>query len=199
MNHQIDRFSAWLDKVGTILEGGREIWCMGDYNLDLDRRNDNTYNRKNLATLAFEELMGRGLAQMIEGPTHRRQESESTIDMIFTNEPRKIETSGKIATGTEHDCVWILHKSKFVPVKQEMVKRNFKNFNEEVVLDEARKMNWNFEGLLSSDEQELNNRVEELEQKISYLIDEHAPIQKVKVDPAKIVWMTDNLRRQINK
>ena len=78
------------------------------------------------------------MVQLINGPTHRKLGLESTIDLIFTSEPRKIESSGTIATGSDHDCVWVVRKSKFVPIKQEFVKRTYRDFDKEKMFDEAR-------------------------------------------------------------
>ena len=125
-------FKNWLLKVENIIEECRETWLIGDFNLDLRRRNANTYNRKQLAQLAQQELIGRGLVQLIEGTTHRKNGSESNIDLYFTNEPRKISSSGKISTGTDHDCIWALRESKYVQVKREFMKRSFRNFDKEV-------------------------------------------------------------------
>ena len=67
---QAERFQKWLAKVSSIVEDGRETFLMGDFNLELERRSGNGYNRKGIANMAYEELIGGGLAQLIEGPTH---------------------------------------------------------------------------------------------------------------------------------
>ena len=93
--------------------------------MDLSRNNDNNYQRKHMAQMAHEEIIGRGLVQLITGPTHRQNGSESTIDLMFTNEPSKVSQSGRISTGSSHDSVWMIRKSVAVERKQEIVKRIF--------------------------------------------------------------------------
>ena len=102
---QKERFEVWLDKVGLQLEGNRELWLLGDFNLDLARKDDVTYNRKAIAQLAHEELICKGMVQLITEVTHRQQNKGSTIDLLFTNEPRKVSNSGVIATGSSHECI----------------------------------------------------------------------------------------------
>ena len=196
-NNQMERFKKWISNVENVIEEGRETWFLGDFNFDLSRRNDKTYDRRYIAQLAHEELIGRGLVQLIQGPTHRKNGSESTIDLFFTNEPRKISHCGRISTGSDHDCIWATRHSSFVPKKKEIIKRTFRNFNKELFLDEARQIIWTFDGCRSGDEVELNNRVEDLEDKIRLLIDKHAPVKIFKVDPQKINWVTEDLKKQI--
>ena len=58
---QYERFEAWLENVSYQLEGNKELWILGDFNLDLSKRTDNGYNRKQIAQLAHKELVGKGL------------------------------------------------------------------------------------------------------------------------------------------
>ena len=88
-------------------------------------------------------------------------------------------------------------RSKFVQKEQEFIKRSFKNFNKETLLDEARTTNFEFEGQNNEDEEELDARVEELQYKIRTLVDRYAPVKKFKIDPSKINWMTDDLKKRI--
>ena len=103
---QLQRFQHWTSKVVIQLEKNKELWLLGDFNFDLSRKNDSTYSRKNIAKLAHEEIIGCGMVQIIEGPTHRFLGKTSTIDLIFTNAPRKISRVGTISTGSEHVFVW---------------------------------------------------------------------------------------------
>ena len=165
--------------------------------MELERRFDNGYTRKSLALMAQSELIERGLVQIIDEPTHRQNGLESKIDLIFTSEPRKLLKWGNLSTGSSHDCVWMTRRSKFVQKEQEFIKRSFKNFNKETLLDEARTTNFEFEGQNNEDEEELDARVEELQYKIRTLVDRYAPVKKFKIDPSKINWMTDDLKKRI--
>ena len=61
---QTERLEEWLETVEEQLE--KELWLIGDFNFDLNRKDDNSYSRKSLSQLAFQELIGRGMTQMIE-------------------------------------------------------------------------------------------------------------------------------------
>ena len=82
--------------------------------MELKRKDDSLYDRKVIASLAHTELVEKGMSQIIEKPTHRQGNKESIIDMIFTNEPRKVLQWGNIPTGSSHDCVWMNRRSKYV-------------------------------------------------------------------------------------
>ena len=73
------------------------------------------------------------------------------------------------------------------------MKRSFKNFNEEILLDEARLMEWDFQGAVEGNEDEMILRIHDLENKIRNLVDRHAPIKVFEIDPNKINWITDDL------
>ena len=49
----------------------------------------------------------------------------------------------------------------------------------------------------TGDENELNERVSELEYKIRNLMDKHAPVKVFKVDPQKVNWLSDDLKEKI--
>ena len=69
------------------------------------------------------------MVQIIKGPTHRARGLKSTIDLGFTNEPRRIAHFGQIATGSEHDCCWIVRQSQYVMTRRKFEKRSFRNFD----------------------------------------------------------------------
>ena len=55
-------------------------------------------------------------------------------------------------------------------------------------------MNWNYTGSENNeDEEELNSRVGDLENKIRSLIDKHAPVKIFRTDSSKMNWMTKEL------
>ena len=111
---QKERFQEWLLKVGALAEQDKELWLVGDFNLELSRKDDNSYDRKCLAMLAHEELLERGMIQIIYKPTHVYWGKKSTIDLIFTSEPRKISEYGTITMSSDHDCIYMIRKSKFI-------------------------------------------------------------------------------------
>ena len=51
---QKDRFRNWLEKTSDQLENNREVWLMGDFNVDLVRRHETGYNRKLIAQMAYD-------------------------------------------------------------------------------------------------------------------------------------------------
>ena len=74
--------------------------------------------------------------------------------------------SGTLPTGSAHDCTWMICQSKFSPPKQSFIKRSFRNFRMEDLIDDAREVVWDFEGVTMFDEVELNKRVDDLEKKL---------------------------------
>ena len=173
---------------------------LGDFNVDLDRNEDNTYDRKCLAVMTHEELLQRGLVQMIKVPTHTYQNKKSKIDLIFTSEPRKIEDSGTIQMGSDHECIFVVRRSKYIQRSEEITKRSFRNFNIDALLDEAREVTWEYQEtteVVNIDDDELDNRVMDLEEKIRTLFDKHAPVKIFKISKNKVSWITKELVEQI--
>ena len=80
---------------------------------------------------------------------------------------------------------------------QEFIKRSYRGFNKEALLDDARLINWNYIGPSTDDEKELNNRVKDLETKIRNLIDRHAPVKVFRNNLSKTNWLTEELKDQI--
>ena len=171
---------------------------MGDFNLELQQKNDNSYNRKGLSIMAHEELVGRGMVQLIDSVTHRHAGRESTIDLIFTNEPLKSSKSGNIATGSSHDCVFTVRNVNMKLRRQEFMKRLYKRFDKQILIEEARALDWSYGGPCTSDEDELNSRVSDLEGKIRRLVDSHAPMKIFKADPLYMNWVSDGLKSKID-
>ena len=76
----------------------------------------------------------------------------------------------------------------------------FKDFNLEALLNDAKDIKWDFEEQENDDDEteELDDRVHDLETKIRLLVDKHAPVKVLKIDPNRMDWITKELTDKIN-
>ena len=73
-----------------------------------------------------------------------------------------------------------------------------KNLDPERLSDEAKTIQWNFEDKYSPEDEVLDARVNQLETKIQSLVDKHAPLKVIKINPMKINWITNELKEEIH-
>ena len=70
----------------------------------------------------------------------------------------------------------------------------------EALLNDAKDIKWDFEEQENDDDEteELDDRVHDLETKIRLLVDKHAPVKVLKIDPNRMDWITKELTDKIN-
>ena len=197
LKQQEERLEEWLEKVADTIQAGREIWIVGDLNLDLSRKCDPSYDRRKMAKNFHDKIIGRGMKQIITDPTHKQGEGRaSIIDLILTSDGKKVENWGNVETGTSHDLVWTDINYKSVVRTRQVRRRTWKNFSIVRLHQEAEKVDWRYEGIVQENESELNKRVEDLENKVRKVMDKVAPIKVIEDNPMRICWMTEDLRQR---
>ena len=108
---QYARWEKWLESMKEVWEGKTEAIIMGDFNIDLRRRE--TGKKANMQKLAKTYLHQNGWEQMLNQPTRRvtrkdGKTQESAIDWIATNNPGKY-TQARVkwmGTGADHAMIW---------------------------------------------------------------------------------------------
>ena len=191
------RLKEWFKRIEGTLESDKEIWIIGDWNADMNRRNDKTYSRRKIATLIKEEMEGRGFTQLIGEGTHEQGGKLSCIDLIFTNRPKKITNWGTRVTGGGHSMVHATRQSKYRRRKTQVRRRMWKNFTIENLKEETIKVNWEEKIRKTDTKENLDTEVWELEEKIREVIEAVAPIRVIKDDPEYMGdWFTDDLKKR---
>ena len=191
------RLQQWFQRIERTLELDKEIWLMGDWNADLTRRRDGTYDRRKIAQLIYEELEGRGFAQIIEEDTHEQGGKMSRIDLIFTNKPEKIAKWGTELTGGSHSMIFATRESKYKRRKVQVRRRMWKNFTMENLEAEMNSVDWNSIMEKIETREELDEKVETLEARIREVMEKVAPVKVINNNPDFLGdWMNEDLKER---
>ena len=111
MTAQEGRFLSFGTTLSKACNEGKDIYIMGDLNIDLLRINDDTYYNKSLARI-YQSMMGEnGLTPIRMGTTFRRIQQngvvkESELDHLLTTCPQKVIRHGAEEFGaSDHHCI----------------------------------------------------------------------------------------------
>ena len=157
---------------------------MGDFNIDLQRKESGCKARMQLDTRS--KLLAKGWTQMMADKTFKsksqavcKKDAGSTIDWILSNRPQNIVKTKAEWTGTraDHAIVWAEKEMRIKFRKTQMTrKRVWKNFQVEVMEAEARSVNWSIAGEINS-RTKLEEAVRDLECKIKQVMEKVAPMK----------------------
>ena len=181
-----ESFEETLEKIS--LEGKNAI-IMGDMNIDL-------YKIK--ATDSYAQgLISSGFLNLISFPTRRTEKSATLIDHILTNVS---DLTGPITSGvlindiSDHYMTFATFPINFTKTTQTENRTilSFKKYDKDKVIDEARKIDWEFIIQEESPENAYNlfcNKIKEIQNK--YIIKKPVNPKEDLIQP----WMTKGIRR----
>ena len=128
------------------------------------------------------------LEQLISQPTRITQTSSTLIDVILTNEPSRILSSGVLHIGISPK---IFHSSK--NTHKYVITRSFKNFNADAFRNDMRAVSWNsIDNCNTTDEM-----IENWYNMFTAVANNHAPIRSRRVRNKRSPWLTAELRQLI--
>ena len=162
------------------------IAILGDLNIDKDGLTDRHGFLSNICDIFdFENL--------IKEKTCFKKLGGSSIDVFLTNHKHCFQGTKVIETGlSDHHCLIISSlKARFqkIPPKK-LVYRDKKNFNEESYLNDLKQLD--FDSICSSD-----NAYSSLSNKVSEIINKHAPLKTKILRGNNAPFMTKKLRKAI--
>ena len=179
----VDRFEKFID---VVLNEGKEIILLGDFNKDLS---DADANREWL--ILTESL---GLTQLVTEPTRVTAVSSTLIDHIYTNEDEHV-SSTHVAHIQISDHYAIFCNRRISPVfKKDSHKsisyRSFKHFNDDMFLYDLMCVNWtDIESI-----NDIDSMINTWYSMFTEVVDKHAPVktQRVKrnIQPD---WLTSEI------
>ena len=190
INEQLRIFREFMTEMREELKHKKIIWG-GDFNVDWNMLNKSQYDRKKILETLYEHTVG--LKQIVTENTRNVEKSSTMIDLIFT---KGIQTDNLIVengTGSDHCllCVDIITNVKS-PVESRKM-RNWKNFNKDRLLKEAKKIDW----ISICWEENVDKQVEMITQKCQELYEKEAPIMNMKIKD-KLEWRTEELDKIIS-
>ena len=185
-----------FDELAKIIETAdfedKEIILMGDLNCNLLTENPD-HNVKQLNSIC--EIYQ--LQQLINSPTRITESSNTLIDIIITNMPSRIVTSGVIHIGiSDHSLVYAVRKFSIPPKNKPkyLTSRQFKNFKSEKFRDELKNISWDTILMNINDPNEMWEKWKEIFLEIA---NKHAPIKTRRVRNKDSPWLTSQIRRLI--
>ena len=208
---QAMRWREWLVKREPVFNSRKEVWLLGDINLDISKQP--AFGTKRLLEDVKTYLSDKGWTQLIKGPTRHEQtitgEKESMLDLIFTNMPEKVLRSGTVmCSGSDHSLIWMHRTTKTITKgPKKTMKRSFKNYHEADLKLVAEMTDWGSgekevfcdKGTLNEQEvkeRELEYRTTKLEQNIRDCMEAVAPMKIVSLKKKKANWISDEILEQ---
>ena len=164
---------------------------MGDFNIN--------WNKPSTHKTSLEHSLGAfGLSQKVVGLTHvSHLGTESLIDLNFTTESLNVKKCSVLTTDlSDHYCTHLIISTS-VPRNQRKIieTRSFKNFSPELFIAQTRHAP--FLSLALDTSLSISQRVESINHLIISILDQHAPVKRIRVRGTKCAWMTTELHHLI--
>ena len=203
---QQKRWRDWLNTYHDIWEGDREVLVMGDFNIDLKRKESGCKARMQQDTRS--KILSKGWWQLItektfksKSKTVKGKEGGSTIDWILTNKPDNIvKTKAEwTGSGADHAIVWAMKEMREKFRRKQMTrKRIWKDFSIEELKQEADKLDWTIKGTLTN-KTSIENAVKDLEGKIKQVMEKVAPMKTLEKKRKRSKWLSKGLKNKIEE
>lgn len=173
----------------------RELILLGDINCN---QLTNSRDFDSLQIKSFCDTYQ--IKQLITEPTRITQFSKTLIDVIFTNEPRRIVSSGVRHLGiSDHSLIFAIRKfskgsDNFANKNKYHNYRCFKHFDPEKFREELANINWTcIDDIISPSEMLLA-----WERLFLEIANKHAPIKSKRVRHTNSPWLTSDLKQLIH-
>ena len=189
---QHQRLKDWLEARDTLIQTRNETHILGDINIE---GREGKERDEALYSLLKEHLVENGYAQMITTATRYASQSDSCIDHIWSNTTEKLEEVGVLeCAASDHFPIYLVRKLKVkIDRVRQAEKRMWSKFDEKDLARHCSETNWRFEGLITGDKLELNERVDHLQEKMKRCIDKVAPMTVKNLEHRRPSWLTPEL------
>ena len=128
--------SAFSDTIEALSVENKEVLLLSDFNCDFSAKKTTQPECKQMKCL-FKSL---SFSQLINSPTRITTESSTLIDLIATNNPQNIRSSGVLSSGlSDHELIYCVRKLNWMRLPYEMIKREIRQ--REFLLNKARRSN----------------------------------------------------------
>ena len=188
-NHLSENFEEKLNEMlETVMAENKECILMGDMNCNYLERSEH----KEVKSI----ISNNGLKQLIKSPTRITNNSKTLIDVIYSNEPEKINSIKVIpADLSDHEllgCVRKLHSIKHSP--KQIKCRNYTNYDPKLFCEDLESEN--FSNVFDSRSTDVAWK--HLKEILHYYINKHAPMITKKVKGRLCPWMTTKVKQEMN-
>lgn len=176
---------AFEEVVSAILPMCDNLICMGDFNINLLNSDSNCGKFTNF-------LENFGLHQIIDEATRICEKTASLLDLIITSNIDFVTTSGVRDTHfSDHSLIFCtINTGQTVETQKYYTFRDFSTFNYDTFLQNLHAIEWNQVLYLDN----INSKVEFINNNILRLFNYHAPIKTIKCNKKPAPWCTDNIK-----
>ena len=173
-----------------------DVMVMGDINLDLVKWNSPDWVQLKMVNKVKDEIETLGFQQVIKGTTRSWPGvPDSSIDHCWMNSPgRVIFTRNVVRKYSDHNLTLVCFRTKNrIEDRHEYVKRERKNMNLDNYKQDIASIDWS-ELLASQNIEEVNSIFEE---KITKVLDKHAPVKKFQKRKKSKKWVSQKLKEDM--
>ena len=184
-----------------------EVYFLGDFNINLLQNNkfvlkeNQPLDSKNLNSPLlpkYKELCQTfSLKEIIQVPTRVTSSTSSLLDHILTNSGWKVSQKGVIDVGlSDHQLIYCTRKivRAKTNVHNQIRVRSLKNYTQEILLDELRKINFSDYSIFSN----VNIAYKDLVEKILNVVDKIAPFKVLRVKNNTQEWFDSEVAEAID-
>ena len=186
---QIQPFSNYLIQLFDRLSLNKkfDVILGGDFNIDYQKCSP---NRKTLKDIESRF----GLTQMVSEKT-RPLYSDTTVDLIFTNNPNFMKTGSFDLNISDHLPIYIIRKKiKIKPTSSEFIGRSYKKYSTDILKQRLELIDWT--DLL--EENEPNQQWKLFVGNLLPILDDICPMRKSKYTNSRPEWITQELMELAN-
>ena len=120
--------NVFSDTIESLSVENKEVLVLGDFSSNFSAKKTTQPECKQMKCL-FKSL---SFSQLINSPTRIASESSTLIDLIATNNPQNIRSSGVLSSGlNDHELIYCVRKLNWMRFPYEMKTfRNYANYDQ---------------------------------------------------------------------
>ena len=195
--------SVFSDTTESLSVENKEVLVLGDFNCDFSAKKTTQPECKQMKCL-FKSL---NFSQLIISPTRIAPESSTLIDLIATNNPQNIRSSGVLSSGlSDHELIYCVRKLNWMRFPYEMnTFRNYANYDQHKFCKDLRDVDW--ESVVKTKDSPgnvngssvVNDLWTSFKGSFVSIVDKHAPLITKKVRGLTCPWMNGLIKRGIRQ
>ncbi|MEM6812708.1 MAG: endonuclease/exonuclease/phosphatase family protein, partial [Pseudomonadota bacterium] len=185
----VERCCSYLSDCVDNLPNNSEIFIMGDFNVDMSKKNT-------LTSLINDLCKSKVLTQHVTSPTRVTNTSSTMIDLVLSNSLNAKDCKVVDLGLSDHSLLHIRRDKLTICRPQKSVtSRSYKNFNEELFLADLKSMDWTN----VTNTHCLDDAAEAFNMNVLVTLDRHAPITTKRVCHTNPPWVNNDLLQEIKE
>ena len=197
IHQQMARWVTFLDQWERALATGKEVICLGDFNINHLNwtkttlpTSSQTYKLKPLINALFTRIFPHGVKQCVTVATRMWPGQENTgLDHFYTNKPQKLsEIQVQHQGSSDHKLIFGVRYAKNITRNVRYVKkRSYKTFDSLKFINECRKISW--WDLYQCEN--VNEAVRIFSEKLTKVLDQMAPVKTFQIRSNFSPWLSE--------